>query len=523
MGEVYEGRDTRLDRIIAIKILKPGARERFEREARAISALNHPHICDLHDIGTDSGMDFLVMEYLEGDTLERRLKKGPLPIAQALTHGVEIASALAAAHQAGIVHRDLKPANIILCKRGAKLLDFGLAKPVTRAATDSTAALTITGENTVIGTLPYMAPEQLEGKDADARSDIFAFGLVFYGMVTGQRAFSGGSPASLLAAMLTSEPPAVTSTQPLAPGDLDRVVRRCLEKDPVKRWQSAQDIVWELEWSAEALAGPSAPLPSLVSRPRLPWLVAGGALTMFVLLAIAHLLRSPQAQPVRALSIVAPPEHSILESVISPDGSRIAFVLVDPSGKRQLCVRPLDSVQHRVIPGTDGASDPFWSPDGRYLGFFAQRTLKRISVDADAATAQILADAPDGRGGAWSPDNVIIFAPNIEDGLYRVPAAGGEVVPFTRLDRAGFENSHRWPQFLPDGRTVIFLARASAIEKQGVFTATLGGGERKLLFRTPYAAIYAAGTWRRLDPFCRWRHPHVPGLRSAPASVLGRG
>ncbi len=346
----------------------------------------------------------------------------------------------------------------------------------------------------MIGTLPYMAPEQLEGKDADFRSDIFAFGLVFYEMVTGQRAFSGGSPASLIAAILTSEPAAVTSTQPLAPRDFDRVVRRCLEKDPVKRWQAAQDIVWELEWSADALAGPSAPLPSLVSsRPRLPWLVAGGALTMFVLLAIAHLSRSPQAEPVRVLSIVAPPEHSLSDSVISPDGSRIAFVLVDPSGKRQLSVRPLDSLQHRVLPGTDGARDPFWSPDGRHLGFFAQRSLKRISVVADAATAQVLAGAPDPRGGTWNADNVIIFSPNLEDGLYRVPAAGGEVAPFTRLDRASFENSHRWPQFLPDGRTVIFMARASAIERQGVFSATLGGGERKLLLRTPYATVYAPG------------------------------
>ena len=209
-----------------------------------------------------------------------------------------------------------------------------------------------------------------------------------------------------------------------------------------------------------------------MSRPRLPWLIAVVALSMILVLAIAYLFRSPQAQPLRALSIVAPAEHSILESAISPDGSRVAFTLIDPSGKRQLCVRSLDSVQHRAIPGTDGASDPFWSPDGRYLGFFAQRKLQRISVDADTATAQVLADAPDGRGGAWSPGNVIIFAPNREDGLYRMPAAGGEVAPFTSLDRAGFENSHRWPQFLPDGRTVIFLARTSMTDKQGVYTAT---------------------------------------------------
>ena len=258
-----------------------------------------------------------------------------------------------------------------------------------------------------------MAPEQLEGKDADARSDIFAFGLVLYEMITGRRAFAGDSVASLLAAILDVRT-AVADELPSRSRHANSIAlsARCLEKDPAKRWQSAQDIVWELEWSAEALGRPSAPLPSLVSHPRLPWLVAGGALTMFVLLAIAHLFRSPQAQPLRVLSIVAPPEHSILESVISPDGSRVAFALVDPSGKRQLCVRPLDSVQHRVIPGTDGASNPFWSPDGRYLGFFAQRTLKRISADADAATAQVLADAPAGRGGAWSADNVIVFAPN---------------------------------------------------------------------------------------------------------------
>ncbi len=248
----------------------------------------------------------------------------------------------------------------------------------------------------LIGTVQYMAPEQLEGKDADARSDIFAFGLVLYEMLTGRRAFSGGTVASLIASVLTSETPALTPTQPLAPRELEHALRRCLEKDPANRWQSAQDVVWELESSAEALGRPSAPLPSLMSRSRLPWLIAVVALSMILVLAIAYLFRSPRAQPLRALSIVAPAEHSILESAISPDGSRVAFTLIDPSGKRQLCVRSLDSVQHRAIPGTDGASDPFWSPDARYLGFFAQRKLQRISVDADTATAQVLADAPDG-------------------------------------------------------------------------------------------------------------------------------
>jgi eukaryotic-like serine/threonine-protein kinase len=493
MGEVYKGRDTRLDRSVAIKILKPGARERFEREARAISALNHANICGLYDIGTQGVSDFLVMEYMEGETLEQRLRKGPVPMEQAVAYGIEIASALSAAHRACIVHRDLKPANVMLVRAGVKLLDFGLAKPGITGIGDTTATIGITGEHVLIGTLHYMAPEQLEGKDADHRSDIFAFGLVLYEMLTGQQAFTGHNAASLIAAILTARVPSLVPKQPATPRELDHVIQRCLAKDRADRWQSAQDIVWELQWIRERLGQQRAEESLPGRQPWSKWRVATACLAVLLVAAAVSFFGLRRSEPQRVLSIVAPGDYSILESAISPDATRIAVAASDENGKRQLGIRPIDSAQIRFIPGTEGASDPFWSPDGQFIGFFARRTLKRISADADAATARVLADAPNARGGAWSRENVIVFAPNIEDGLYQVAATGGEVTRFTSLERTASENSHRWPQFLPDGRTVLFLARGSRPEKQGVYAATLAGDARKLILPTPYAAVYVKG------------------------------
>jgi eukaryotic-like serine/threonine-protein kinase len=466
MGEVYRARDPNLRRDVAIKVLPAGLIDsseyvaRFRREAQLLAALNHPNIAAIYGLEEDA----IVMELVEGETIASRLREGPLPFELVVRYGTEIAAALAAAHARGIIHRDLKPGNVMLTKSGVKVLDFGLAK---MAQADET----LTSSHVIQGTPAYMPPEQLAGKPCDARTDIYALGLLLYEMASGKR-FGQSEP---------------TGSESL-PEPFAQVIARCLQKNPDERWQSAQDVVWALEPSSAA-SGQASQARS--SHRRLPWLVAGGALFMFGLLAIAAMLRSPPAQALRALSIVAPPDHSIVEAAISPDGSRVAFTLINSSRKRQLCIRPLDSVQHHVLPGTDGASNAFWSPDGRNVGFFAEQKLKRIPIDANAATVQVLADAPDGRGGAWNADNVIVFAPNIEDGLYRVPSAGGEVAPFTRLDRANLENSHRWPQFLPDGSTVIFLARASAADKQGIYAATLSSRERKLLFRTPYAAIYA--------------------------------
>ncbi len=493
MGEVYRARDTRLDRTVAVKVLpagfadNPELRQRFEREARAVSALNHPHICVLHDVGCHDGIDYLVMEYLDGETLVKRLARGRLPHDECLTYAAQVASALDDAHRGGVVHRDLKPGNIMITKSGVKLLDFGLAaiaQPAPSGDDADTLTEKLTRKGTIAGTLPYMAPEQLEGKNTDARTDIFAFGALLYEMATGARAFSGNSQASLIAAVLTSQP-----SQPVSPPVLDHLLRKCLEKDPDQRWQSARDLAWQLNWIKTA-GEEKEPVAKRSGMPAWAW-VAVCVFVAFLAAAGARMLRAPAARTVGSFTILPPEGHKFLDSALSPDGTRLAFTALAATGKQQLWVRRMDATQARILAGTEGARYPFWSPDSRNLGFFAAGYLKRIGTDPDSGPAQTLAEARVGRGGAWNRDGVIVFAPNMEDGLYRVPAGGGPTVAVTALNRANRENAHRWPQFLPDGKTFLFLARSSNVEKQGVYAATLEAPQPNLLMVTPYAAAYA--------------------------------
>ena len=504
MGEVYKARDTRLDRFVAIKVLPaalagdPQFRERFDREARVISQLDHPHICALYDVGREQGVDFLVMQYLEGETLADRLKKGALAFDQALTYAVEIASALDSAHRAGITHRDLKPGNVMLTKAGAKLLDFGLAKakgPVIAGAGLSNLPTTppnLTAHGTILGTFQYMAPEQIEGQEADARTDIFAFGVVLYEMLTGKKAFTGKTQASLFGAILKDEPTPISTIQPVTPPVLDHVVKRCLAKEPDERWQAAGDVMRELKWVAEApgmvtaAARGSSPLRSA----RLAWFVSTILLVALVAAlavpATLYLRRGAPESTVTRLDVVTPPTSDAFSFALSPDGRQLAFVANGEKGF-QLWLRPLDQVTAQPLAGTEGASYPFWAPDSRAIGFFADGKLKRIDLAGGAP--QVLADAPQGRGGTWNRDGIIVFTPTAFSGLMRVMATGGIPVPVTRL--AAGQGSHRWPQFLPDGRRVLFLMAIGQPQTHGVYVASLDGGEPTRVLTGDTAAVYA--------------------------------
>ena len=493
MGEVYKARDTRLDRTVAIKVLpthladRSELRERFEREAKTIASLNHPHICTLYDTGHQGEIDFLVMEYIEGETLAQRLQKGSLPIQQVLQYAIEIADALDKAHRKGITHRDLKPGNIMLTKSGTKLLDFGLAKLKQEAAPaipDSqlpTMKSAITGEGTILGTLQYMAPEQVEAKEVDARTDIFAFGAVVYEMATGKKAFEGKTSASVMAKILEAEPPSMASLQPLTPSALDRVVKKCLSKEPERRWQAASDVCDELKWIAEggSQAGlPAPPVAQRRSRERLAWSVAVVLLVAALALgAFEYLQRAPQgAQTMRFF--VSPPETRSLAEAgtvtsgstaplsVSPDGRRIAFVAGSPDGKYILWVRSLDTLTAQALAGTEGASSPFWSPDGTTLGFFAGGKLKKIDISGGPATT--LCDAPENRGGTWSRDGVIVFNPGNRTVLQKVSASGGVPTAATVLGQG--EVGHYRPSFLPDGRHFLYRGAAGSAVSEGRFT-----------------------------------------------------
>ncbi len=492
MGEVYKARDTRLDRSVAIKVLPanwaadPERRQRFEREAKAISSLNHPNICALYDVGEQDGMGYLVMEHLEGENLADRLARGPLPPDQLLRYAIEAASALDQAHRHGVVHRDLKPANIMIVKAGVKLLDFGLAKmreksgtPVTETFATKTQALTT--EGTLVGTFQYMAPEQLEGKDADVRTDIFAFGAVLYEMATARKAFEGKTQASVIAAILAGEPAPISTIDAPALPAIDHVVRTCLAKDPDERRQSRHDVLLELKWAAggssQTGALPVPAIPRRAKRERLIWTGASAILLLAALgLAFLHFReRVAEARPVRFT--VLPPEKVMFgtlydagPAVISPDGQRLAFVGVDATGSKQLWVRPLESLTAQPLPGTKGATYPFWSPDSKYLAFFADGKLKKIA--AAGGPPQPLCDAQAGRGGSWAPaaqgEGTIVFAPASISGIFRVPASGGEPVAVTRIDTAAKEAAHRQPEFLPDGRHFLFVSMNSQSDQTAI-------------------------------------------------------
>ncbi|HEY2664921.1 MAG TPA: protein kinase, partial [Candidatus Binataceae bacterium] len=499
MGEVYEARDTRLDRIVAIKVCKGRFTERFEREARAVSSLNHPHICALYDIGRENSIEFLVMEYLEGETLEARLRKGPLPIEEALRIATQIASALDAAHRKGVTHRDLKPGNVMLTRGGAKLLDFGLSKIAEPLGTDIlglTVSQPITTEGTILGTLQYMSPEQLEGKETDARSDIFSFGAMLYEMITGRKSFECSSQASLIAAVMSVNPPPVSTIQPTASPALDRIVQRCLAKSPDDRWQSAGDLQSELEWISEAGSKAGIPAPVAVrrrSRERLAWIVAALAGAVLLASLTAAYMRKKPAEAVEVRFQIPVPDKLNFYwydlPAVSPDGERIAFTASATTvDAERLFVRSLNATTTTEIP-TPGSNviGPFWSPDGRQIAFFSRGNLQKVDLSGGSPVTICTFDTQSGRfGGTWNRDGVILVAHTFI--LYRVDAANGEPKPLRPF--AEGETGQLWPSFLPDGNHYLYLSRSDRPDRQGIYAASLDSSERKFIVATSAQAVY---------------------------------
>ena len=504
MGEVYRALDTRLNRFVAIKVLpehlanRADLRERFEREAHTIAGLNHPHICSMYDVGHQNGTDYLVMEYLEGETLAQRLQKGPLPQQQVLQYAIQIADAIDKAHRKGITHRDLKPGNIMLTKSGAKLLDFGLAKltaPTTPLDITLSALPTlqdsITGEGSIIGTLQYMAPEQLEAKETDARTDIFAFGAVLYEMATGKKAFEGTSQASLIAKILETDPPSMLSLRPMTPPALDRIVKTCLAKEPDERWQNAADLTRELKWIADAQTTSKVGVSESkrVFRNRLLMYLGWAAAALFLVVAATLFTRgtgeAPSALSVMRTSIMLPvgqrltSDNADYPMAVSPDGSRIAYVAETEAGT-QLYVRELSDLEPKALAGTFGARHPFFSPDGHWVAFFAEGALLRVSI-AGGAPLRICNISGLSMGGSWAVDNTVIFALR-SMGLYRVSATGG--VPQLL---AGSELG-AWPEILPDNRTVLFSTGTA------IAIVPLGGGQSRILARTNDSSVEGPAT-----------------------------
>jgi len=519
MGEVYRAKDTRLDRTVAVKVLPPHLagsqelRQRFEREARAVSQLSHPHICPLYDVGNEQGVDYIVMEYLEGETLADRLSKGPLPPDQVVQYGIQMADALDRAHRQGIVHRDLKPGNVMLTKAGVKLLDFGLAKHLATSVEAEISQLTsmptrgphdhpLTEQGTIMGTFQYMSPEQLEGKEADARTDIFAFGTVLYEMATGRKAFAGKSRASMIAAILERDPEPLSTVAPSTPPALDRLIRTCLAKDPDDRFQTAHDLKLHLQWVTEGGSAVGLAPPAAISRrwsERIWMAVAAALLVVVAVLLFKTVGRPTEPQRMVQTSILPPEKVSFsLQAgpmALSPDGARIAIPASGAEGRRQLWIRPLSGLSAQALQGTEGATFPFWSPDSRYLAFFAGGKLKKI--DASGGPPETICDAPAGRGGSWAANGTIVFSPDSTGPIFRVPAAGGAPIAVTKLDVAKKEQNHRFPFFLPNGSHFLYLARTpqTGSEAPGasnaVYVASLDTGESTVLFKADSQAIYA--------------------------------
>ena len=507
MGEVYRARDTRLDRTVAIKILPshfsndPVRKQRFEREAKAISGLNHPNICTLHDVGSQDGTDYLVMECVEGESLAQRLVKGPLRVDQVPKVGREMADALDRAHRSGIIHRDLKPGNIMLTKTGAKLLDFGLARPA--SPTTSTATLTasaaqqapVTQEGTIVGTFQYMSPEQIEGKELDARSDIFSLGAVLYEMVTGQRAFEGKSQLSIASAILEKEPAPISSLKPMSPRSLDHVIRRCLAKDPDDRWQTARDVALEMGSVGQADSATQLAVGPETFRWGRIFSLLGWGLAAALLFAILffnfgpHDKSTPQQQVFRT-SILPPDKYRIDWSnpgVLSPDGRLLVFSALGSEPGNQLWLRPLNSLTARPLPGTEGASGAFWSPDSQWIAFFSAGKLRKTSIEG--GSPQVICNGPAGRGGSWGPNGTILLVPGFGIPVYSVPATGGTPTPVTQLDKSHQELTHRWPSFLPDGKHFLFFSRGA---ENAVYVGVLGSSDRKIIFKNDSNAIYVS-------------------------------
>jgi eukaryotic-like serine/threonine-protein kinase len=556
MGEVYKARDTRLERTVAVKVLpghlssNPALRQRFEREAKAVSSLSHPNICPLYDVGHQDGVDYLVMEYLEGETLASRLERGPLPVEDVLRRASEIADAMDRAHRQGVIHRDLKPGNIMLTKNGARLLDFGLAKSaapaasVTALTSAATATSPLTAEGTVVGTFHYMAPEQLEGKEADARSDIFSFGAVIHEMATGRKAFEGKTQASVIAAVLERQPPTISSLQPLAPPALDRVVRLCLAKDPDERRQTMHDVLLDLKWitaSASQSGGtqpasgsqsasgvqsaPGAqesPLPVRPSRERLAWIVAAMALVAAVALGALFLRRPAPEAPRRLRASLLPPEGAQFDfaqgpMALSPDGTRLAFVARRKDDRESLLwLRPLDGDRPVPLQGTEGASFPFWSPDGRHVAFFAHDKLRRIEVSG--SVLDTLCDAGDPLGGSWGPDGTILFARRRGMSIQKVAAIGGTPAAATSFHAGAAEAAQIYPSFLPDGRHFLYSSFDFGGARSGINIASLDGGDPVRLLESGSQAIYATPGYLLF-----WRDGALRAQRFDPARLRLEG
>jgi eukaryotic-like serine/threonine-protein kinase len=527
MGEVYRGRDTRLDREVAIKVLprhlssNPDFKLRFEREARVISGLKHPHICVLHDVGEQEGAGFLVMELCDGESLADLVRKGPLPLDQVLRYGMQIVDALDRAHKSGVVHRDLKPGNVMITKAGAKLLDFGLARPgpgtgsgvyspgmvhpsEPSAMEGATEHRALTAEGSIVGTFQYMAPEQLEGEPADTRSDIFAFGCLLYEMATGKRAFEGKTKASLIASILDREPPPISQFQPLAPPALQRVIQVAMAKNPDDRWQSAHDLLLELRWIAEAGSQAGVAAPVIIRRKRreaIAWLLAAAGLIATI--ATGVLLRQTAAKASAPLVFNLTPNLGTMFALVGPDsgaltispnGRHLTFAAKDAEGKTSLWIRNIDSPVARQLNGTQGAHFPFWSPDSRFIAFFADAKLKKIDI-AGGPPLSLASVGNNPRSGGWNREGIIIYSESSLSAIHKIPASGGRGEPITQL--AEGETTHRWATFLPDGKHFLYFVGSHAAsrdsETNAVYIGSLDGEEPRLLLHARSNVIHAAG------------------------------
>lgn len=516
MGEVYRAKDTRLDRIVAIKVLPthlsdhPALKERFDREAKAISSLSHPNICALYDVGHQDGVDFLVMEYLEGESLADRIKREPLSLDKVTAFGVQIAEALDRAHRSGVVHRDLKPGNIMLTREGVKLLDFGLAKIGEQPQHGSgslpglSGMVTLTGqrptgpltqEGTILGTFQYMAPEQLEGKEADARSDIFALGALLYEMATGHRAFSGDSQASLIASIMSSTPKPISELSPLSPPALSRVVQICLAKDPEDRWQTAHDVALQLEWVDEGGSQAGVPAPVAArrrSRERVAWAIA--AFGVAGCAALAAVLFASRTQPdSRVIRFRIPvPAHlsGFSHPQVSPDGSMISFFATDSTGSGNVWIHRLNALEPQPLPGTEEATRPFWSPDSRQLAFFTPAgKLKKISVAG--GPAQTIGEHPGAADGSWGANGIILFDASTTDSIMSIPAKGGVPAPASVIAREDGEVGAAWPHFLPDGKHFLYMGMTNDRDALTLRVGELGSMESRVLGQVGSRMEYA--------------------------------
>ncbi len=555
MGEVYRARDSRLDRSVAIKILSaqlssdPVRKQRFDREAKTISSLNHPHICVLHDVGHQDGTDYLVMECVEGETLAKRIEKGPLPLDQVLKFGAQITDALDKAHRSGVVHRDLKPGNIMLAPTGAKLLDFGLAKPPISLA--SLASVTApaaklspaTEPGTIVGTFQYMSPEQVEGKEVDGRSDIFSLGAVLYEMLTAQRAFEAKSQLSVASAILEKEPAPISSVKPMTPPALERAVKKCLAKLPDERWQSASDLASELRWIGES--GVQSVAGGITSGAgKFPRGAAWLAMTLAAIaLAIAGTYYATRATPHAPLmvSVIPPPgvfadtSGRIGPPQISPDGTRLAFIgcktesaasSMLPGKTCSIWLRVLASAETREVTDTGGAYYPFWSPDGREIAFFGDGKLKRVA--AEGGPVQVVCDAADARGGSWGSSGMIIFAATRLSPILRVPSDGGTPVAIAEDKPSSVPVevvSHRWPYFLPDGEHFLYVnaPNGACTELDELHFASIDGKQDLSLMRTCSSATFANGNllfWRDGNLVAQGFDPRTGVLSGVPAAIV---